>query len=177
LDAITVQGQFGRYSDESSLDANSVQANAGEHAGDYLQETTLLQRAPEPAFAEPGAQEMNKEIEPKDSSLSSPPVGDKRHSQEGEAPGQKQAAREQVQDAVALKPPKPDDDTLLAEVREVLDPDSGRWWGAKHISDRHAPEKVAEYLAGEDELPYDGRAAELEPLVRYVLWEASEVAV
>jgi hypothetical protein len=162
------------YAENSSF--GGVQSNARDYALAYEQDNSLLQRAPEPAFAEPGAQEMNKEIEPKDSS-SSPPVGDKRHSQEGEAPSQKQAAREQVQDAVALKPPKPDDDTLLAEVREVLDPDSGRWWGAKHISDRHAPEKVAEYLAGEDELPYDGRAAELEPLVRYVLWEASEVAV
>ena len=78
-----------------------------------------------------------------------------------------------VEDTVAIKLPKPDDDTLLAEVREILNPDTGRWWGAKYISERHPPKKVAEYLAGEDELPYDGRAAELEPVVRYVLWEVA----
>jgi hypothetical protein len=35
------------------------QTNAREYAEEYLQENTLLQRAPEPAFAEPGAQQMN----------------------------------------------------------------------------------------------------------------------
>lgn len=86
LDGSTVQGQFGRYSDESSLDAITVQANAGEHAGDYLQKTTLLQRAPEPAFAEPGAADRNGKEE-KDW-LSASPIEDKRHSQDSDTPSE-----------------------------------------------------------------------------------------
>jgi hypothetical protein len=170
LDGITVQGQFGRYSDESSLDATTVQANAEEHAGDYLQKTTLLQRAPEPAFAEPGAPEINGKKEGKE--VEEHPVEDKRHSQNGHTPSESTAAREKVIEPVALA--KPDDDALLAEVREILNPKSGRWWGAPFVAKRqqdYTPEKVAQYLAGDDDLPYGGRGDELLPHVRYVLWE------
>jgi hypothetical protein len=179
LDGITAQGQFGRYSDESSLDANTVQANAGEHAGDYLQKTTLLQRAPEPAFAEPGAPEINKDKEPKVGLA--PPSEDKRHSKNGRTPSETTAVRD-VGESVVI-PPKPDDDTLLDDVREILDPDSGRWWGATFVAQRHmqyVPETVAKLmgnLAEEIERPEVIRRAErstLEDAVRYVMWEAEE---
>jgi hypothetical protein len=80
-------------------------------------------------------------------------------------------------------PPKPDDDTLLDDVREILDPDSGRWWGATFVAQRHmqyVPETVAKLmgnLAEEIERPEVIRRAErstLEDAVRYVMWEAEE---
>lgn len=85
LDAITVQGQFGHYSDQSSLDAITEQPNAGVHAPNYEQNNYSLQRAAEPAFAEPAAPEINKE-EPKEVDLSSSPDDSKRHSQIAEPP-------------------------------------------------------------------------------------------
>jgi hypothetical protein len=85
LDANTVQGQFGRYSDASSLDASTVHANAGKHAGEYEQENSPLQGAPEPAFAEPGALEINRDKEKK-KGIETPPLTDKRHSPVTEPP-------------------------------------------------------------------------------------------
>jgi hypothetical protein len=78
LDGNTVHRQSGRYSDESSLDGISVQANAGEHAGGYVQENSPLQGAPEPALAEPGATEINRDKEQKEG-IEAPPSTDKRH--------------------------------------------------------------------------------------------------
>ena len=95
LDGNTVQGQSGRYSEESSLDTNTVQANAGDYAGDYLQETTLLQRAPEPAHAEPGATEINKDKEQKEG-IEALPSTDKRHSQVAEPPKPKIAKEVEI---------------------------------------------------------------------------------
>jgi hypothetical protein len=72
-------------------------------------------------------------------------------------------------------PAKPDNDTLLAEVKDVLDPESGKWWGAQFVEkhrEAYKVEKVVEFLSRDPELPYNGRAEELEPYVRYVLWEA-----
>ena len=83
------------------------------------------------------------------------PIGDERHSQ---------------------KPPKPDDDALLAEIKAVLDPDTG-WCYAGLVRvkrDFYTPKKIAESLAMDEDLPrYNGRAKELEPVVRYVFWEES----
>jgi hypothetical protein len=179
LDAITVRGQFGHHGDQSSLDGNSVQPNTGEDTGDYSQETTLLQRAPEPAFAEPGAPEINKDKEPKEGLA--PPSEDKRHSKNGHTPSETTAVRDVGESVVT--PPKPDDDTLLDDVREILDPDSGRWWGATFVAQRHmqyVPETVAKLmgnLAEEIERPEVIRRVErstLEDAVRYVMWEAGE---
>ncbi len=170
LDGTTDQGQIGRHGDQGSLDGITDRPNTGDYAGDYFQENPTLQVAAEPAFAEPAAHEINGKKEQKQ--VVDQPGGDKRHSQDGDTPGEKKAARlKVVEEPVA--PPKPDDGALLADVREILNPDTGRWWGAKHISERHSPEKVAQFLAGEDELPYDGRAEELEPVVRYVMWGAA----
>jgi hypothetical protein len=77
-----------------------------------------------------------------------------------------------------LAPPKPDDDTLLAEVKEILEPDSGRWSYACYIKNDYPPEKVAGYIITNAEdikrpevvtsVPRD----ELEQAVGYVQWEA-----
>ena len=85
----------------------------------------------------------------------------------------------------AVTPPKPDDDILLDDVREILDPDSRRWWGATFVAQRHmqyVPETVAmlvENFAEEEEIerPEVVRRVErstLEDAVRYVMWEAEE---
>jgi hypothetical protein len=79
------EGQFGRYSGESNLDAISIHANAGEHAGEYVQKNSPLHGVPEPAFAEPGATEKNRDKEQKER-IEAPPSTDKRHSQDAEPP-------------------------------------------------------------------------------------------
>jgi hypothetical protein len=171
LDAITVQGQFGRYSDESSLDAITVQANAGENAGDYPSGKTLLQRDGEPAFAEPPSMNGKRKKEKEGQ-----PLGDERPSQNGHTPGETTAVKGEVEEVVA--PPKPDDDSLLDDVREILDPGSGRWSYACYIKNDYPPEKVAGYIITNAEdikrpevvtsVPRD----ELNQAVGYVLWEA-----
>ena len=95
LDTNTVQGQSGRYSEESSLDGISVQANAEEYAEEYVQENSPLQGAPEPAFAEPGATEITKDKEQKEG-LEAPPSTDKRHSQVAEPPKPKIAKEVEI---------------------------------------------------------------------------------
>jgi hypothetical protein len=182
LDGITVQGQFGRYSGESSLDAITVQANAGEYAEDYLTEKSTLQVDAEPAKAEPASLLINRNKEQKEGKEgSAPPLEAKRHSQNGHTPSETTAVRD-VGEAV-VTPPKPDDDTLLDEVREILNPDSGRWWGATFVAKRHAqyvPETVAKLignLAEDIERPEVISRVErstLEAAVRYVMWEAEE---
>lgn len=137
-------------------------------------------------MAEPGAPETNGNKV--DIDLLSPPSGDKRHSQEGGPPSEKNAAREQAganarrEPAEALKPPKPDDATLLAEVRKILDPDSGKWWGAKFVAHRHmayTAQKVARLLTDEldpqrPEIVDSAEPKEVEAAIRYVMWEAEE---
>jgi hypothetical protein len=178
LDGISDQGQFGRHGDQSSLDGISDQPNTGEHAGDYLQETTLVQRAPEPAYAGPGAPEMNGKREEKQSRDVT--VFDKRHSQNGHAPSEKQAAKDEVEEPASLAPPKPDDDTLLADVREILDPDSGRWWAARLASKGHTPKKLAEYIANDPDIEHRDlldsvEPKELEAAIAYVEWWGEEL--
>jgi hypothetical protein len=78
-----------------------------------------------------------------------------------------------------VAPPKPDDDTLLAEVKEILDSNSGRWSYACYIKNDYPPEKVAGYIITNAEdikrpevvtsVPRD----ELEQAVGYVLWEVA----
>jgi hypothetical protein len=63
-----------------------VQSNAREYAVDYVQDNYSLQRAAEPAFAEPAAPEINKKEGPQDDDLPSLPDADKRHSQAAEPP-------------------------------------------------------------------------------------------
>jgi hypothetical protein len=56
------------------------QTNAREYAGEYLQENSPLQGAPEPALAEPGAIEINRDKEQKEG-VEAPPSTNKLHSQ------------------------------------------------------------------------------------------------
>ena len=130
----------------------------------------------EPAKAEPAPPLLNKDEEQKEGLEQ--PVDGQRHSQNGHAPSESRLEREVVTEPASLAPPKPDDDTLLAEVKEILDSNSGRWSYACYIKNGYAPEKVAGYIITNAEdikrpevvtsVPRD----ELEQAVGYVLWEA-----
>jgi hypothetical protein len=86
------------------------------------------------------------------------------------------AVRDEVEEVVA--PAKPDDDALLAEVKEILDAESGRWSYACYIRNDYAPEKVAGYIItnAEDikrpEVVTSAARDELVQAVEYVQWEA-----
>jgi len=143
-----------------------------DYAGEHLQESSLLQRAAEPAFAEPAVPEMNEKEEKKPIA---PPVGDKRHSQDGDTPGQRTAAKVKVEEPVA--PPKPSDDILLAEIKDILNPDSDRWPLAAHVSAKHTAQTVAKGILCEDDIgevvhsvPYE----DVEAAIEYLRWEADE---
>jgi hypothetical protein len=132
----------------------------------------------EPAFAEPAPPKINKEIEPIEGSLSSPPIEDKRYSENGDASSAEEPVR--VED---VGPPKPGHEALLDEVRDILDPDSGKWWGAKFIADRrkdYAPGAVVTIMLNSvEEIEEPGAITEanktkLLEAVRYVMWEAEE---
>ena len=158
-------------------DGYGVRLNTKEYAGDYLSGESSLQEAPEPAFAEPGAMNGNGKKEEKDSP---PPVEDKRHSQDSDTPSTEQALRDEVEEVVA--PPKPDDDTLLAEMKDVLDPSGDRWWAASVFPNmdtlassvvvgfiRKNPEEIESpetLLSATDE--------ELTQAVTYVMWAERE---
>jgi hypothetical protein len=160
------------YAENSSN--GGVPSNTGALAGEYLQDNSTLQVGAEPAKAEPAPLLINKDKEPKEGLA--PPSEDKRHSQNGHTPSESGLERERVEEVVA--PPKPDDDTLLAEVKEILDSNSGRWSYACYIKNDYPPEKVAGYIITNAEdikrpevvtsVPRD----ELEQAVGYVLWEA-----
>jgi hypothetical protein len=171
LDAIADQRQVGRHGDQAKPDAITDQPNTGDYGSRLLSGNSLLHSGDEPAFAEPPPPHMNGKREEVRASRGA--LEDKRHSQNRHAPSKKQAVKERVEKPVA--PPKPTNDTLLAEIRELLNPNSGRWLGAEPARQNpefYTPEKVAEFMAKDPELPYEG-AEELEPCVRYVLWEAA----
>jgi hypothetical protein len=161
------------YAENSSF--GGVQSNARDYSEDYLtEESTLQVVAPEPVYTEPGAHEMNGKKEKEEQ-----PLTTERHSQNGHTRSETTAVKDEVEQVVA--PPKPDDDTLLAEVKEILDSESGRWWGAANIAkhkDTFTAEKVAGYIITNAEdikqpevvtsVPRD----KLEQAVGYVRWEA-----
>jgi hypothetical protein len=160
------------YAENSSF--GGVQSNARDYSEDYLtEESTLQVVAPEPVYTEPGAHQMNGK---RKKEKVEQPLGDERHSQNGHTPSESGLERERVEEVVA--PPKPDDDTLLAEVKEILDSNSGRWSYACYIKNDYPPEKVAGYIITNAEdikrpevvtsVPRD----ELEQAVGYVQWEA-----
>jgi hypothetical protein len=173
LSPVGEQGQFVPQGEQGSLSPIGGQPNTGEHADDYLSEKSTLQVVgAEPAKAEPAPLLINKDEEQKEEQ----PLGDERPSQNGHTPGETTAVRDEVEEVVA--PPKPDDDALLAEVKEILDSNSGRWSYACYIKNDYPPEKVAGYIITNAEdikrpevvtsVPRD----ELEQAVGYVLWEA-----
>jgi hypothetical protein len=161
--------------------------NTGEYAGEYLQESSPLQGGDEPAFAEPSPHEINGKEEQK--RVEDQPLEDKRHSQDGGTRRESTAAREIVEEtseahaAEGLCPPRPDDDALLEDVVDILNPDSGRWDAAEYVAKFpgvYTPEKVAERMAkGAGEISRPGavksaRPEELREAVALVLWEARE---
>jgi hypothetical protein len=155
LDGNTVQRQSGRYSDESSLDSISVQANAGEHAGEYVQENSPLQGAPEPALAEPGATEINRDKEQKEG-IEAPPSTDKRHSQVAEPPKPKISKEVEIKVwALIFGLPAETDVTRFADQHIVdrIDADSGAF------TVERVAEKAREHL---------GRDEPLEAYIPYV---------
>jgi hypothetical protein len=153
--------------EQSSMSPYGEQANTGEYTEDYVSGNTLLQSAH-------GA------IKEKDSD--GPPVEDKRHSQVGHTPDER--AAEKVKPEKPVAPPKPTDTTLLTDVREILDPDSGRWWGARFVADKRSgykPEKVAYMMLSDPEedierpeLVMSADRTGLEEAVRYVMWEQGQ---
>jgi hypothetical protein len=91
-DGNSVRLHSGRYSDQVIPDGNSVRLNTGDHAGNYSQETTLLQRDGEPAFAEPPSMNGNGKKEEKEA----PPLDEKRHSQNGHTPSESRLERRET---------------------------------------------------------------------------------
>jgi hypothetical protein len=176
-DGNSVRLHSGRYSDQVIPDGNSVRLNTGDYSEDYLtEESTLQVVGAEPAKAEPAQLLINKDKEQKEQ----PPTTE-HPSQNGHTQSESGLERERVEEVVA--PPKPDDNSLLDDVREILDPEAGRWWGAKFIADRrkdYAPGAVVTIMLNsvEDiEEPVaitEADKTELLDAVRYVMWEAEE---
>ena len=130
----------------------------------------LLQSGAEPAVAEPAPRARNgKPHQEQDAEAGV--SDDKRRSQDGLTPSETTAKK------AAHSPPKPDNDALLSEVRQALDPDSGVWWGAASIAarpERYTPETATRHMSGNPDLPERIREIDQEallPVVRYVLWE------
>jgi hypothetical protein len=179
LSTVGEQGQNAPQGEQGSLSPIGGQPNTGEYADDYLSENSTLQVAAEPAFAEPAAPQIDKEIN-QDKEGSAPLGDDKRHSENGHTPSEKQAAKDEVEEPASLAPPKPDDDTLLADVREILDPDSGRWWAARLAAKGHTPKKLAEYIANDPDIEHRDlldsvEPKELEAAIAYVEWWGEEL--
>jgi hypothetical protein len=142
------------YAENSSF--GGVQSNARDYAGAFSQDNTLLQRAPEPAFAEPGAPEMNKKEGPQEDDLSSQPDIDKRHSQAAEPPKPKIAKEVEIKVwALIFGLPEETDVTRFADqhIADKMDAD-----GEAFTVERVA-EKAREHL---------GRDEPLEAYIPYV---------
>jgi hypothetical protein len=158
-------------------DGNTVDLNTEDHAGDHFQDSSLLQRAAEPSCEEPAAQEIDREKEQE--RVQEQPIADNVSSQNGHAQGTTTAGQEDGRGTVvAIMPPKPEDDALLAEIRAVLNPDNSgwcnAWWVRTHRPDYYTPQRIAYFLSIDEDLPrYEGRAEELEPYVAFVLWQES----
>jgi hypothetical protein len=158
------------YAENSSF--GGVQSNARDYSEDYLtEESTFQVVGAEPAKAEPAPLLINKDEEQKEQ-----PLGNEHPSQNGHTPSETAAVRDEVEEVVA--PAKPDDAALLAEVKEILDSESGRWSYARFIRNDYAPEKVAGYIItnAEDirrpEVVTSAPRDELVQAVEYVQWEA-----
>jgi hypothetical protein len=147
------------------------QTNAREYTGEYLTGKTLLQRDGEPALAEPPSMNGKRKKEKE----GQPPTTE-HPSQNGHTQSESGLERERGEEVVA--PAKPEDETLLAEVKEILDSNSGRWSYACYIRNDYAPEKVAGYIItnAEDikrpEVVTSAARDELVQAVEYVQWEA-----
>jgi hypothetical protein len=125
--------------------SEGVQSNAREYSGAYEQDNTLLQRAPEPAFAEPGATKISRDQEEKEG-VEAPPSTDKRHSQVAEPPKPKLAKEVEAKVwALIFGLPNETDVTRFADhhVTDRLDAD-GQGFTVERIA-----EKVRERLGNE----------------------------
>ena len=158
------QGQFVPQGEQSSLSPYGEQANTGDHSGDYLTGYPTLQVATK----------MNKNG--KTNEFSPPPVEEKRHSEDGDTSSAEIAAREIVEEVQA--PPKPDNDALLDEVTDILNPDGGRWYLAAHVSARHTAKTVADGILSEEGMSDVAHSVPYEDLlaaITYVRWDEEEV--
>jgi hypothetical protein len=109
FDLIDDEDSLSPVGEQGSLSPIGGQPNTGEYADDYLSENSTLQVAAEPAFAEPAAPQIDKEIN-QDKEGSAPLGDDQRHSENGHTPSETTAVKDEVEQVVA--PPKPGDDTL-----------------------------------------------------------------
>lgn len=155
-------------------------------AEDYLQESPLLQEAGCQKADIPG-RVINKDFEDLEEHLSSQTSDDKRRPQDSATPPEKTAAREEVDEPPIIEetpppaPPEPEDAQLLADLREVLDPDTGRWDRSlvEYVRSKYgscqaySPEGLARNLSLDPALPYNDRQADLVPCLRRIFWEWS----
>jgi hypothetical protein len=142
------------YAENSSF--GGVQSNAREYAVAYEQNNSTLQVGAEPAFAEPAPPEINKNEEPKEDDLSSPPNTDKRHSQAAEPPMPKLAKEVEIKVwALIFGLPDETDVTRFADRHLADEADAN---GEAFTVERVA-EKAREYL---------GRDEPLEAYISYV---------
>jgi hypothetical protein len=155
----TTESPHGAASVDTSLDTYS---------------SSTLQVVGEPAFAEPPTTNGKRKKEKAEQ-----PLTTEHPSQNGHTPSETTAVKDEVEQVVA--PAKPDDDALLAEVKEILDAESGRWWGAANIAkhkDTFTAEKVAGYIITNavdikrPEVVTSAPRDELVQAVEYVQWEA-----
>jgi hypothetical protein len=157
------------YAENSSN--GGVPSNTGALAVAFSQNNPPTGGA-EPAKAEPAQLLINKDEEQKEKQT----LTTERPSQNVHTSGETAAVRDEVEKVVA--PAKPDDDALLAEVKAILDSNSGRWSYACYIRDDYPPEKVAGYIINnaEDikrpEVVTSAPRDELVQAVGYLQWEA-----
>ncbi len=169
----TVGGRF----NPAALPVDPIQETTQEvSSGDFFQESSPLQGAGRQKTDAP-RRAINNDFEDFEEQLSAQPSDDERHSQDGDTQHEEQAAKDKVDEPKA--PPIPEDPQLLADLREVLNPDSGRWYrtGAELIRKNYgsckaySPEGLAHNLEGEVDLPYAGRKDDLAQCLRYLFWE------
>jgi hypothetical protein len=135
---------------------------------------SLLQRAPGSAKAGSGAMDRDRKKEEKDSS---PPAGDKRHSMDSETSSSEQAVKGEGEEREPVAPPKPNDDTLLAEITEILDPTTERWEQAEYVwrlRPYYTNSNITTFIAGNEELAKGWQDEEIRPAVDYVVWMMSK---
>jgi hypothetical protein len=133
------------------------QTNAREYAGEYLQDNSLLQRAAEPAKAEPAAPEINKDFQDQEH-VEAQAGNNKRHSQDKKTPSETTVSR-----AVVI-PTQPKRLTPV-EVSELLNfmltDENARVIGQTHLSDPSGNwtlEEIASYVCGHLDKPEEDYA-------------------
>jgi hypothetical protein len=102
---------------------------------------------------------------------------DKRHSQNGHTSSAEQLERDEGEEREPVAPPKPNDDTLLAEITEILDPTTERWEQAEYVwrlRPYYTNSNITTFIAGNEELAKGWQDEEIRPAVDYVVWMMSK---